>query len=103
MIQSIGFIDFGAQKLEKINLVNLEGWKNRQLTDIEVAAIYGVSRATIWRWVQSGRLPSPTKHGGNTTRWGGGDIAAAMAQASTITDADRQKASNLAKKRSKAA
>ena len=41
------------------------GWA----TDRELAAYYSVSRATIWRWVQSGKLPSPTKLSAGVTRW----------------------------------
>lgn len=34
-----------------------------------VAALHGISNVTVWRWVQSGRLPAPTKLGPNTTGW----------------------------------
>lgn len=34
-----------------------------------VAALHGVSPATVWRWVKSGRLPAPTSLGPNTTAW----------------------------------
>jgi prophage regulatory protein len=30
---------------------------------------YGVSRATIWRWVSQGNFPSPTKLSAGCTRW----------------------------------
>lgn len=32
-----------------------------------VAALFGVSIPTIWRWARDGRLPAPTKRGGVTT------------------------------------
>lgn len=34
-----------------------------------VAGLHGVSVATVWRWVQAGRLPAPIKLGPNTTAW----------------------------------
>jgi excisionase family DNA binding protein len=40
----------------------------------------GVSQATIWRWVRSGRLPSPQKLGENTTRFQVGAVRAALAK-----------------------
>lgn len=40
----------------------------------EVAAMFGVSRATIWRWASSGNLPKPIKLGPNTTRWRTADL-----------------------------
>ena len=83
--------------------INIENWKTRQLSVVEVAHLYGASTATIWRWAAAGRIPQPKKHGVAVTRWSGADIAAAMAQAETITDADRVKASTRGKKRSKAA
>lgn len=58
--------------------IDLRDWDNRYLTDKEVAAIYGVARATVWRWVGDGTLPAPIKIGGNTTRWHGEAIKAAM-------------------------
>jgi prophage regulatory protein len=39
-----------------------------------VAALNGVSPATVWRWVRAGRLPSPVKLGPNTTAWRVGDL-----------------------------
>jgi prophage regulatory protein len=38
-------------------------------TDREVAARYGVSRPTVWRWLRVGHLPSPETIGPNTKRW----------------------------------
>ena len=38
-------------------------------TDREVAARYGVSRPTIWRWLRAGHLPRPETIGPNTKRW----------------------------------
>jgi prophage regulatory protein len=37
--------------------------------DTHLAARYSVSRATIWRWVQDGRIPKPVKLSPGCTRW----------------------------------
>jgi len=37
---------------------------------------YGVSPATIWRWVNEGVLPKPHKLGPATTRWHVDDLQA---------------------------
>jgi prophage regulatory protein len=39
------------------------------LTDSDLAARYGISRATVWRWTSAGRLPPPIRLGEATTRW----------------------------------
>jgi prophage regulatory protein len=41
----------------------------RYLTDRQLAEHYTVSRATIWRWVQQGRLPQPIQISAGTTRF----------------------------------
>lgn len=38
-------------------------------TDREVAARYGVSRPTVWRWLRMRHLPPPESIGPNTKRW----------------------------------
>jgi predicted DNA-binding transcriptional regulator AlpA len=43
-----------------------------------VAAVYGVSKPTVWRWVKAGLLPAPTRRGGVTT-WSVGTIRADLA------------------------
>ncbi len=45
-----------------------------------VAALYGVSHPTVWRWTKAGRLPAPIKRGG-VTGWPVGALRAAMARA----------------------
>ena len=45
-----------------------------------VAALYGVSIVTVWRWAKNGSLPAPTKRGG-TTAWRVGDLRRAMSPA----------------------
>ncbi|MGM0857225.1 MAG: helix-turn-helix transcriptional regulator [Pseudomonadota bacterium] len=44
------------------------------LSDKRIAGRYDVSRATIWRWVQAGRLPKPVKLSPGCTRWRASDI-----------------------------
>lgn len=41
----------------------------RYLTDRQLAEHYTVSRSTIWRWVQQGRLPPPVQISAGTTRF----------------------------------
>jgi len=38
-------------------------------SDIEVARIYSVSRATIWRWTSQCDFPKPIKLSPGCTRW----------------------------------
>jgi predicted DNA-binding transcriptional regulator AlpA len=45
-----------------------------------VAALFGVSTPTVWRWTKAGRLPAPIKRG-NVTAWRVGDLRAVMAHA----------------------
>ncbi len=47
----------------------------RYLRDLDLAARYGVSRTTIWRWARSGLLPAPHAIGPSTTRWDAAEIA----------------------------
>lgn len=58
--------------------IDVTNWQARKIRDTEMAAIYGVSRATIWRWAQSGEIPKPQKIGANTTRWDGAEVKAHM-------------------------
>ena len=44
---------------------NPDGWN----TDKQLAAHYGVTRCTIWRWAKAGLLDQPTKHSTQVTRW----------------------------------
>jgi prophage regulatory protein len=39
------------------------------LSDKEVAARYGVSRVSIWRWARAGKFPQPHKVSEAVTRW----------------------------------
>ncbi len=44
------------------------------LSDKDLSARYGVTRATIWRWRAEGTLPEPVRVSSNTTRWRKSDI-----------------------------
>jgi predicted DNA-binding transcriptional regulator AlpA len=39
-----------------------------------VCALFGISRATAWRWTKQGRLPSPQKLGPGVTTWNVGAL-----------------------------
>lgn len=58
--------------------IDVTNWQARKIRDTEMAVIFGVSRATIWRWAQSGEIPKPQKIGTNTTRWDGAEVKASM-------------------------
>jgi predicted DNA-binding transcriptional regulator AlpA len=45
-------------------------------SDRELAARYGVSRPTIWRWAADGRFPKPISLQPGTTRWRMSDVIA---------------------------
>ena len=43
-----------------------------------VEALFSVSAATVWRWVNSGKIPQPRRYGLRTTRWNVGELRAAL-------------------------
>lgn len=45
-----------------------------------LAAWFAVSQVTIWRWAKDGKLPTPRKLGGNTTRFNVGEVRTAIAK-----------------------
>ena len=47
---------------------------NILLSDRLLAHQPGVSRASIWRWVKTGKLPQPILIGERTRRWRAADI-----------------------------
>ena len=49
-------------------------YNNLYLSAEEVAARFGVSKDSIWRWRREGDFPRPVKLGGRTTRWRLSDI-----------------------------
>ena len=61
----------------------------QHLTDNEVGSLLGISRASVWRWAKSGRIPQPRKIGENTTRWDGLEVAELARNAPTTSDQDR--------------
>lgn len=38
-------------------------------SDRDLAARWGVSRISVWRWAEHGKLAQPVKLGPNTARW----------------------------------
>jgi len=40
-----------------------------RLTIPETAAVLGVSRVTLWRWIAAGTLPAPTLYFGRKVFW----------------------------------
>lgn len=49
---------------------------NTYLSDKQVAARFGVARATPWRWVERGTFPAPIKLTPGCTRWRLSDVEA---------------------------
>lgn len=43
--------------------------ENLFLNVAQVAARYGISKDSVWRWSSTGDLPKPVKLGPNVTRW----------------------------------
>jgi prophage regulatory protein len=43
--------------------------EQQYLTDRDLAARYGISRRTVWRWVTEGKLPQPEKLTDRCSRW----------------------------------
>ena len=39
------------------------------LSDKQISSRYNISRATVWRWVQENKLPTPYHFTVGTTRW----------------------------------
>jgi len=46
------------------------------VADVDVAAHFGVSRATIWGWVNRNGFPAPVKLSPQMTRWKLADVEA---------------------------
>lgn len=54
---------------------NFESLPNDALIRVKtVAALAGVSAATIWRWLAAGQFPEPRKLTRGTTAWRVGDV-----------------------------
>lgn len=50
------------------------------LSAADLAAMFSVSRTTIWRWSQIGVLPAPLKNSTGITRWRQADIEACISE-----------------------
>lgn len=55
------------------------------LTDREVAKHLNISKASVWRWLDEGRLPKPLKLSPGCTRWRADEIAAFIEAATQAT------------------
>jgi predicted DNA-binding transcriptional regulator AlpA len=61
-------------------LANFQSLPNEAKTRLPVvAALYGISQATVWRRVKSGHIPAPHKAGLRTTCWNVGELRAHLA------------------------
>lgn len=49
---------------------------NKFIRDKQVAEKLSIGRTTVWRWVNEGKLPKPTKIGNKTSVWLEADIEA---------------------------
>lgn len=43
-----------------------------------VRGLYGISHATVWRWVKAGIIPQPVKLSSKSTGWRVSDLRAAL-------------------------
>ncbi len=57
------------------------------IPDLGVAAILGISRATVWRRVNDGTLPQPIRLAG-VTRWSRAEIQALITRALAARDGE---------------
>jgi len=64
--------------------------RNAYAADIDLAAHFRVSRATIWRWVNERQFPAPLKLSPQITRWRWNDVR--IWEAEQSSDASRASA-----------
>lgn len=50
--------------------------RSAYVADTDLAAHFGISRATIWRWSNEGGFPAPVKLSPQITRWRWVDVEA---------------------------
>lgn len=47
-----------------------DNFKNRRFIKIaDMQKVYGISRATVYRWIDNGNLPEPTRLAPKTVGW----------------------------------
>lgn len=69
------------------------------LTNEQMAQRYGISRATLWRWVRDGKIPRPLTLSTRSPRFSRRDVEAAEREFSSVSDERRALRRRLAKAR----
>ena len=68
--------------LDEINHSNLQNFdllpNAAYVRMIVVQSLFSCSRATLWRWVKSGRLPAPKKIGVKNSAWNVAELREAL-------------------------
>lgn len=68
--------------LDEINHSNLQNFdllpNAGYVRMIVVQSLFSCSRATLWRWVKSGRLPAPKKIGVKNSAWNVAELREAL-------------------------
>ena len=64
---------YNCKEIE-VNLNDTIDPKSVYLTDIQVAERLTISKSTVWRWKDEGKLPKAVRIGPNVTRWRLSDI-----------------------------
>ena len=56
--------------------IEAQATRSAYATDTTLAAHFGVTRATIWKWVNRNGFPAPVKLSPQMTRWRWADVEA---------------------------